>query len=54
MVVQGDKSTLRPSIRYLPEIDSPATAMTTIHKILYNVLQVKNELKMESAVVVFD
>ena len=49
-----DNCVLKDSIEYLPTIDSPATAMNTVYKILTEAVKTKESLDLGSIVVVFD
>ena len=45
---------MKDNIGYLPTINHPATSMSTIHEMLCQALKIKDQLKLESIVLVCD
>lgn len=52
--VRNEVQVSKDNIGYLPTIDSPATDMATVHEVLVQSLKIKNTLKLNSIILVFD
>ncbi|KAL9977627.1 hypothetical protein ACROYT_G015055 [Oculina patagonica] len=44
----------KDNVGYLPTVDAPATDMATVHEVLVRSLKIKDSLRLQSIVVVFD
>ena len=44
----------KDSVGYLPTLNAPATDMSTVHQVLTKSLQIKDTLRLQGIVVVFD
>ena len=54
ILTRNEVEITQDSIGYLPTIDSPATDMSTVQEVLVQSLNIKNTLKLNSIVLVFD
>ena len=54
IAVRSEVEVSKDSIGYLPTIDAPATDLSTVYEVLNQSLKIKNSLKLQSIVVVFD
>ena len=45
---------LKDSVGYLPTLNAPATDVSTVYQVLTKSLQIKDSLRLQSIVVVFD
>ena len=54
ITVRKDIPVSQDNIGYLPTINAPATNMSTVYEILNQSIQIKNTLKLQNNVIVFD
>ena len=52
--VRNDHEVVKDNVGYLPTINAPATKMSTVYQVLTKSLQIKDNLNLQSIVVVFD
>ena len=54
MLVRDEIEVKKDNIGYLPTIDAPATNMSTVFEILNQSLKIKDTIKLQAIVIVFD
>ena len=54
IAVRNEVEVSKANIGYLPTIDAPATDLSTVYEVLNQSLKIKDSLKLQSIVVVFD
>ena len=54
ILVRNKHVVAKDNVGYLPTLNAPATDMSTVYQVLTNSLQIKETLRLQSIVVVFD